>query len=124
MISRFVRVLAVLIGASILPTAVFAQAVITGTVKDASGGVPPGVTVEAASPALIEKVRSVVTDSNGAYRIVGLRRAPHTVTFILAGFNTLKARGDSTSNPGAFHQARLQRFNTERPSHEHPGLAT
>ena len=56
-----------------LPAAVFAQASIGGTVKDASGAVLPGVTVEAASPALIEKVRSVVTDGTGQYQITDLR---------------------------------------------------
>jgi hypothetical protein len=49
----------------LLPAAAFAQAAITGVVKDASGAVLPGVTVEAASPALIEKARSVVTDDTG-----------------------------------------------------------
>ena len=57
----------------LLPAAVYAQAAITGVVKDASGGVLPGVTVEAASPVLIEKVRSVVSDDTGQYRIVDLR---------------------------------------------------
>ena len=61
----------------LLPTAAMAQAVATGTisgvVRDASGGVLPGVTVEAASPALIEKVRTAVTDGQGVYRIVDLR---------------------------------------------------
>src|SRR5206468_2805066 len=51
----------------------FAQASIAGVVKDPSGGVLPGVTVEAASPALIEKTRSVVTDGTGQYRVVDLR---------------------------------------------------
>ena len=56
-----------------LPAIVWAQATITGTAKDTSGAVLPGVTVEAASPALIERVRSVVTDGTGQYRIVDLR---------------------------------------------------
>ncbi len=47
----------------------YAQSVITGTVRDASGAAMPGVTVEAASPVLIEKVKSVVSDGNGSYRI-------------------------------------------------------
>ena len=51
-----------------LPAAAYAQASIGGMVRDTSGGVLPGVTVEAASPALIEKVRSVVTDGTGQYR--------------------------------------------------------
>jgi hypothetical protein len=66
---------------------------IAGTVKDASGGVLPGVTVEAASPALIERVRSAVTDTSGSYRITGLRPGTYTVTFVLPGFTTLKRDG-------------------------------
>ena len=69
------------------------QATITGVVKDASGAVLPGVTVEASSPALIEKVRSVVTDGTGQYRIVDLRAGVYTVTFGLTGFNSTKREG-------------------------------
>ena len=68
-----VRRLCSLVVLLFLPAAAFAQAAITGVVKDASGGVLPGVTVEAASPVLIERVRSVVTDDTGQYRIVDLR---------------------------------------------------
>ena len=56
---------------------------ITGTVKDTSGAVLPGVTVEAASPALIEKVRTTVTDDKGEYRIIELRPGTYTVSFTL-----------------------------------------
>ena len=56
---------------------------IAGAVRDASGAVLPGVTVEASSPALIEKVRSVVTDREGQYRIVGLPPGVYVVTFSL-----------------------------------------
>src|SRR5689334_12961314 len=73
--------------------AVFAQATIGGTVKDTSGAVLPGVTVEAASPALIEKVRSVVTDSTGQYRIVDLRPGNYTLSFTLPGFQTVRREG-------------------------------
>jgi hypothetical protein len=66
---------------------------IAGVVRDASGGVLPGVTVEAASPALIEKVRSVVTDSEGRYNIVNLRPGTYAVTFTLGGFSVLKREG-------------------------------
>ena len=58
-----------------------------------SGAVLPGVTVEAASPALIEKVRSVVTDSEGRYNIVDLRPGTYTVTFTLPSFSTFKREG-------------------------------
>ena len=77
----------------LLPAAAYAQAAITGVAKDASGGVLPGVTVEAASPALIEKVRSVVTDDTGQYRIVDLRPGIYSVTFTLPGFSTVKREG-------------------------------
>src|SRR6185369_12182239 len=73
-------------------TAAFAQA-IAGVVRDASGGVMPGVTVEAASPALIEKTRGVVTDSDGQYKIINLVPGTYSVTFTLAGFNTIKREG-------------------------------
>ena len=62
-------------------------------VKDSSGAVLPGVTVEAASPALIEKVRTVVTDGDGQYKVVGLVPGAYSVTFTLTGFNTVKREG-------------------------------
>ncbi|PYR30023.1 MAG: hypothetical protein DMF92_09935 [Acidobacteria bacterium] len=78
---------------AIVPSALYAQASITGVVKDPSGAVLPGVTVEAASPALIEKVRSVVSDGTGQYRILDLRPGSYTVTFTLTGFSTVKREG-------------------------------
>jgi hypothetical protein len=66
---------------------------IAGTVKDASGAVLPGVTVEASSPVLIEKVRSTTTDSNGQYRIAGLPVGTYDVSFSLANFSTQKRSG-------------------------------
>jgi hypothetical protein len=66
---------------------------IAGVVRDATGAVLPGVTVEASSPALIEKVRDAVTDEQGQYKIVELRPGTYSVTFTLAGFNTLKRDG-------------------------------
>src|SRR5881394_578004 len=66
---------------------------IAGVVKDATGAVLPGVTVEASSPALIEKTRSVVTDGSGAYKIVDLRPGTYSVTFTLTGFSTVKRDG-------------------------------
>jgi Fe2+ transport system protein B len=74
----------------LLPSTVFAQASLTGAVRDASGGVLPGVTVEAASPALIEKVRTAVTDGSGQYRIVDLQPGTYSLTFTLPGFNVVK----------------------------------
>jgi carboxypeptidase family protein len=79
--------------ALLLPSASFAQASITGVVKDSSGAVLPGVTVEAASPALIEKVRTAVTDGTGQYLIADLRPGPYTVTFTLTGFSAIRREG-------------------------------
>ena len=84
------RVLFVLAWLVILPASAFAQASIEGVVKDTSGAVLPGVTVEASSPALIEKVRSAITDGSGTYRIIDLRSGIYEVTFSLTGFSTVK----------------------------------
>ena len=73
----------------------FAQASITGVVRDSSGGVLPGVTVEVSSPALIERVRSSVTDGDGQYRIVDLRAGTYTLTFSLPGSAPSGARASS-----------------------------
>jgi len=83
----------------LLPGIVSAQSAISGEVRDASGAVLPGVTVEAASAALIEKVRTVVSDGEGRYSIVDLRPGTYVVTFTLTGFNTLRREGiDLPSN--------------------------
>src|SRR5438034_11442066 len=66
---------------------------LAGVVHDASGGLLPGVTVEAASPALIEKVRTVVTGADGSYRILDLRPGVYSVTFSLEGFRTIRREG-------------------------------
>ena len=66
-----------------------------GTIKDSSGAVLPGVSVEATSPALIEKVRTAVTDGTGQYRIEDLRPGIYTVTFTLPGFSTSSGRASS-----------------------------
>ncbi len=76
-----------------LPAVAFAQASIAGVVRDTSGAVLPGVTVEAASPVLIEKVRTAVTDGNGRYQLVDLRPGTYSVTVSLPGFNTVKRDG-------------------------------
>jgi len=79
--------------ALVIPHTVFAQASIAGLVKDSSGAVLPGVTVEAASPVLIEKTRSAVTDGTGQYRIENLRPGTYSVTFTLSGFSATKREG-------------------------------
>jgi hypothetical protein len=90
----FVPVVLSIILAALVPATAYAQqASITGVVRDTSGAVLPGVIVEAASPALIEKVRSVISDSTGQYRIVDLRPGVYTVTFMLTGFSTVKREG-------------------------------
>lgn len=81
----------------LLPAAAFAQATIAGVVKDNSGAVLPGVTVEAASPALIEKVRVATTDGAGRYRIENLQPGTYTVTFALAGFSNVRREGLTVS---------------------------
>src|SRR6185369_7147924 len=87
------RVLAVLVWMILIPVAAHAQAIIAGTIKDVSGAVLPGVTVEASSPALIEKVRSAVSDGTGQYRIEDLRPGVYKVTFTLPGFSTFEREG-------------------------------
>jgi len=84
-----------LLAALLLPSLAAAQAAggIAGVVKDTSGAVMPGVTVTASSPALIERLRSVVTDSEGQYKIIDLRPGTYAVTFMLVGFSTVKREG-------------------------------
>ena len=76
-----------------LPAAALAQASIAGSTHDTSGAALPGVTVEASSPVLIEKVRTAVSDDRGLYRIVNLPPGTYTVTFALTGFNQFKREG-------------------------------
>lgn len=77
-----------------MPHSLWAQSAgIAGVVKDATGAVLPGVTVEASSPALIEKVRTVVTDAQGNYRIIDLRPGTYTTTFTLSGFRVFRREG-------------------------------
>src|SRR5215475_12206651 len=89
---RVVWALAVLVLFA-LPHTARAQSAIAGVAKDSSGAVLPGVTVEAASEALIEKSKVVVTDGAGAYKIIDLRPGTYLVTFTLTGFQTFKREG-------------------------------
>jgi hypothetical protein len=88
----FIAVVLVL-GSVAMPAPGFAQSAIAGVVKDATSGVLPGVTVEASSPALIEKTRTVVSDDAGQYKIIDLRPGTYTVTFTLSGFSAVKREG-------------------------------
>ena len=91
---RLTRVMLFVTGfMALVPALAHAQASITGVVRDPSGAVLPGVTVEASSPALIEKVRSVVTDGSGQYRIIDLRPGTYAVVFSLSGFSTVRREG-------------------------------
>ena len=88
-------------GTLLLPSTASAQANIAGLVQDDTGAVLPGVTVEASSPALIEKSRSVITDSAGRYSIVDLRPGTYSVVFTLTGFKTVRREGIELSGSGA-----------------------
>jgi hypothetical protein len=90
---RLSRLVFAVLTAVLAPTFVFAQSSINGLVKDSSGALLPGVTVEASSPALIEKVRTAVTDGGGQYHIEDLRPGTYSITFSLTGFSTVKREG-------------------------------
>jgi hypothetical protein len=85
---------------TILPSSAYAQAALAGLVKDASGAVLPGVTVEASSSSLIEKSRTAVTDGSGQYRIPELTPGTYTVTFTLVGFSTIKRENIDLTGSG------------------------
>src|SRR5215467_12806537 len=91
--------IATLISIVVVPSA-YAQSAIAGVVKDSSGAVLPGVSVEASSPALIEGVRTAVTDNSGGYKIENLRPGVYAVTFTLTGFRTVKR--DEITLPTSF----------------------
>src|SRR5919201_5335322 len=92
---QFGRVRAAVVALAILaaPAVASAQASIASTVRDTSGALLPGVTVEASSPALIERVRTAVSDGAGQYRIENLRPGVYTVRFTLAGFSAVSREG-------------------------------
>ena len=89
----FVRLLSPIVFTFAFPLAAYAQATLAGTVTDTSGAILPGVTVEVTSPALTEKVRTVVTDGSGQYRVVSLPPGSYSLTFTLPGFTALKLDG-------------------------------
>ncbi len=95
-----VKVVATVAGILLLPSFVFAQATIAGVIRDASAAVLPGVSVEAASPVLIEKARTVVSDGTGQYRITDLPPGSYVLTFTLTGFTTVRREGLVVSGSG------------------------
>jgi hypothetical protein len=97
---RVLCVAVALAGVLLLPNIVHAQATIAGVIRDASVAVLPGVTVEASSPALIEKARTVVSDGTGQYRITDLPPGTYAVTFSLTGFSTVKRENVAVSGSG------------------------
>src|SRR5215212_1255673 len=84
---------AITLALTLVPLTAYAQASITGVVKDSSEAVLPGVTVEASSQALIEKSRSATTDNSGQYQIVQLVPGSYVITFTLQGFKTFRRDG-------------------------------
>src|SRR5215470_13404448 len=97
------RIASLAVMAAVVPVTVLAQATIAGTVKDPSGGVLPGVSVEVSSPVLIEKTRAAVTDGTGQYRVVNLLPGTYSVTFTLPGFSTVKRDGIEVSGAGVIN---------------------
>jgi len=86
--------------ALLFPATSYAQATLAGAVRDSSGAFLPGVTVETSSSALIEKVRTAVTDSTGQYQIVDLRPGTYDLTFSLSGFRTVRREGVEVRGAG------------------------
>ena len=80
-------------GVILAPATASAQAGIAGVVRDTTGAVMPGVTVEASSPVLIERIRVVVSDSAGQYKIVDLPPGTYQIAFTLAGFKKINRTG-------------------------------
>src|SRR3954467_3605909 len=84
----------------LLPASAFAQATIAGVVRDSSGAVLPGVTIEVSSAALIEKVRTATTDSTGQYRLTQLPPGTYSMTVTLTGFTSIKRDGIEVTGSG------------------------
>src|SRR5215204_348424 len=97
---RVMNVVIAVAGIVLLPSVVLAQATIAGVVRDTSAAVLPGVTVEASSPALIEKIRTAVSDGTGQYRITDLPPGTYTVTFTLTGFTVVRRESVTVSGSG------------------------
>jgi hypothetical protein len=85
---------------SLVPTDAAAQATLAGIVRDTSGAVLPGVTVDASSSALIERARSTSTDAGGLYQIVDLRPGTYSLKFTLQGFATVEREAVQVTGGG------------------------
>ena len=94
------RVVLLFSGLMLLSGSAYAQATLAGVVKDSSGAVLPGVTVEASSPVLIEKARTAISDGTGQYRIESLPPGTYTVSFTLSGFSVVKREAVDVSGSG------------------------
>ena len=106
---RVLFVAVALAGILLLPNVVHAQATVAGVIRDASAAVLPGVTVEASSPVLIEKSRTVVSDGTGQYRITDLPPGTYTVAFSLTGFSTVKREGIEVRQPRSCSESSSER---------------
>jgi len=94
------RVACLFLWLAVLPASAYAQATLAGVVRDSSGAVLPGVTVEVSSSALIEKSRNAVTDGTGQYKLAELLPGSYTLTFSLSGFATVKRENVDISGAG------------------------
>ena len=97
---RVLSIAVAVAGILLLPKGVHAQATIAGVIRDASAAVLPGVTVEASSPVIIEKTRTVVSDGTGQYRVTDLLPGTYTLTFTLTGFSTVRREGIDVTGSG------------------------
>ena len=118
------RHLALSLSLLLLPAEVFAQlGSLTGTVRDSSGAVLPGVTVRASSDTLIEKVRTATTDGSGQYRIIDLRAGIYRLTFRLAGFQTTVQESiELTGSATLSIHAEMRVGSVRKPSRSKPCL--
>ena len=116
---RYLTCAAFTAGVLLLASNVYAQAQIVGQVRDESGGVLPGVTVEASSAAIIEKTRTVVTDDQGRYRIDALRPGVYRLAFTLVGFSTVVRERIDVPSDGRLRQAEVTCRRRKRPVFQH-----
>ena len=98
--TTFTKALLLVVGLSLLVPSLASAQTLAGTVRDTSGAVLPGVTVDATSPALLEKTRTAVADGNGQYQITSLPPGAYTITFTLQGFTTLVREGVELTGGG------------------------